>query len=138
MYFNISGSLGVQLAPGFLFRPVTKSDFFSPRYLESTAAQSRVRPYTSSWSGRLSSEDFTIHGFRTGAAVSLALEGVSLHEIIDHVGWKSSKTALRYIKLKQVLDPARAKAKLADLLLGLEESYKRINNLKGFTLAFPV
>ena len=79
-----------------------------------------------------------IHGFRTGAAVSLALEGASLHEIMDHVGWKTSKTALPYIKLRQVLNPPGAAAKLADLPLGLGESYKRINNLKGFTLAFPV
>ena len=36
MYFNISSSLGIQLAPGFMFRPVTKSDSVSPRSLEST------------------------------------------------------------------------------------------------------
>ena len=126
MYLNISGSLGVQLAP----------DSVSPRSLESTAAQSRLKLYTSSCSGRLSSKNLTIHGFCTGAAVSLALEGVSLHEIMHRVGWKSSKTALHYIKLKQVLNRAGAAAKLVDLPLGLGESYKRINNLKGFTLAF--
>ena len=68
--------------------------------------------------------------------MSLALEGVSLHEIMDHVRWKSSKTALHYIK--QVFIPAGAAAKLADLPLGLGKSYKRITYLKGFTLAFPV
>ena len=117
--------LGVQQAPGFLFRPVTKSDF--------AAAQSRLKLYTSSCSGLLPSKNLAIRGFRTGAAVSLSLEGVNLHEIMDHVGWKSSKTALHYIELEQVLNPAGAAAKL-----GLGESYKRINNLKGFTLAFPV
>ena len=70
--------------------------------------------------------------------MSLALEGVSLHKIMDYVGWKSCKTVLHYIKLKKVLDPAGAAAKLADLPLGLGKSYKRITYLKGFTLAFPV
>ena len=86
MYFMISGSLKVQLAPDFLICPVTKSDSVSPRSLESTAAQSRLKLYTSSCSSRLSSKNLTIHGFRTGADVFLALEGVSLHEIMDHVG----------------------------------------------------
>ena len=54
--------------------------------------------------------------------MSLPLVGVSLYEIMDHVGWKSSKTASHYIKLKQVLNPAGAAAKLADLPLGLGES----------------
>ena len=69
--------------------------------------------------------------------MSLALEGVSLHEIMDHVGWRCSKTTLHYIKLKQVVNPAGAAAKLADLPLKSGESYKRLNNLKGFSQAFP-
>lgn len=69
--------------------------------------------------------------------MSLALEGVSIHEIMDQVGWRSSKTALHYIKLKRVVNPAGAAAKLADLPLESGGSYKRLNNLKGFSQAFP-
>ena len=68
--------------------------------------------------------------------MSFALEGVSLHEIMDHVGWKSSKTALHYNKFRQVVSPGGAAARLADLPLGTGESYKRLNNLRGFTQAF--
>ena len=85
----------------------------------------------------MSGDHFTMHGFRSGAAVSLALEGVRLHEIMDHVGWKSSKTALHYTKLKQVVNPAEAAARLADMPLETGASYKRLNNLKGFRQAFP-
>jgi len=56
---------------------------------------------------------------------------------MDHVGWGSSKTALHYIKLKQVVNPAGAAAKLPDLPLESGESYQRLNNLKGFSQAFP-
>ena len=70
--------------------------------------------------------------------MSLTLEGVgvSLHEIMDHVGWKSSWFVLHYIKLKQVVNPAGAAARLTDIPLETGESYKRLNNLKGFRQAF--
>ena len=54
--------------------------------------------------------------------MSLALEGVSLHEIMDHVGWKTSKTALHYIKLRQAVNPAGAAARLENLPQGTGES----------------
>ena len=55
---------------------------------------------------------------------------------MDHVGWKSSRTALHYIKLKQVVNLAGAVAKLPDLPLESGQSYKRLNNIKGFLQAF--
>ena len=136
MYFNICELLGIRLSPGFLYRSVTKSNSVGPHCVESAAAQARLKIYTSSLSKKLSRDRFTLHGFRSGAAVSLALEGASLHEIMDHVAWKSSRTALHYIKLKQVVNPAGAADKLADLPLESGQSYKRLYNLKGFLQAF--
>ena len=98
-----------------MFLSVTKSGNISPQGLDSTAAQARLNAYTTPLSHSLSSAHFTLHGFCSGAAVSLALAGLSLHEIMDHVVWKNSKTALHYIKLKQVVNPAGAAATLADL-----------------------
>ena len=136
VYVSVCKSIGIKLVPGFLFRPVTKSNTVSSQSLGSSAAQARLSFYTSSLKGQLSGEHLTIHGFRSGAAVSLALEGVSLHEIMDHVGWKTSKTALHYVKLRQLVNPAGAAARLANLPQGTGESYKRLNNLQGFTQAF--
>ena len=65
---------------------------------------------------RLASDNFTIHGFRSGFAVSLALEGVRLGQIMDRVRWNSNKTILHYIKLKQVVNPAGAAFRLADYI----------------------
>ena len=76
----------------------------------------------------LSSAHFTLHGFRSGAAVSLALAGLSLHEIMDHVSWKNNKIALHYT--------AGAAAKLAGLDIETGKTYKRLNNLKDFSQAF--
>ena len=86
MYFDVCKSLTIELYPGFLFRSVTKSGNISPKHLDSEAAQSRLSVYTSSLGDQLSGDRYTLHGFRSGAAVSLALSGVSLHEIMDHVG----------------------------------------------------
>ena len=49
---------------------------------------------------------------------------MSLHEIMDNVGWKNSSTALHYIKLKQVVNPAGAAAKLADLNVEIGKTYE--------------
>ena len=137
IYFDICKLLGIKLALSFLFRSVTKSNAVRLSSLESAAARARLKTYTSVLREHLSGDNFTIHGFHSGAPASLALEGVSLHEIMNHVGWKSSKTALHYIKLKQVVNPAGAPARLADVPLETGDSYKHLNNLKGFRQAFP-
>lgn len=101
LYFDVCKSLTIKLCSGFLFRSVTKSGNISPKHLDSEAAQARLSVYTTSLLGdQLSGDRYTLHGFRSEAAVSLALSGVSLREIMDHVGWKNSSTALHYIKLR--------------------------------------
>ena len=78
----------------------------------------------------------TLHGFKSGAAVSLALSRASLHEIMDHVGWKNPQTALHYITLKEVLNPAGPGAKLASLDSAVLDVYTKLNELQGFSKAF--
>lgn len=136
MYFDVCKLLRINLAPGFLFRSISKSGGVCFSHLESSAAQARLSFYVSALVGKLSSSHLTVHGFRSGAAVSLALRSVSLSEIMDHIGWKSSKTALHYIKLKQVVNPAGAAAKLADLPLQAGQDYKHQDHLVGFSQAF--
>lgn len=136
MYFNICRLLRIELQPGYLFRSVTKEGKISFKALEPQASQARLNEYTNAEPvrGRLTSDRYTLHGFRSGEAISLALAGVSLHDIMDHVGWKNGRTALHY-KLKQVVSPAGAAAKLADLDYDIGKTYMRLNNLEGF---FPV
>ena len=59
--------------------------------------------------------------FRRGAVVSLALEGVSLHKIMDHVWWKSNKTALHYMKL--TLSPPRGLPLTSEIVWRLSRIY---------------
>ena len=136
LYFALCASLGINLIPGFLFRSVTKSGRISGDCLNSSAVQARLKEYVSSLSHVFVNRRVTLHGFRSGAAVSLALSGATLHEIMDHIGWRSSKTALHYIKLRQVLNPAGAAAKLADLEPSSSNEYRKLNDLSGFSQAF--
>ena len=137
MYFNICRLLRIELQPGYLFRSVTKEGKISFNALELQAAQARLNEYTNAEPvhGKLTSDYYTLHAFRSGAVILLALAGVSLHEIMDHVGWKNGRTALHYIKLKQVVSPAGAAAKLADLDCDTGKTSMRLNNLEEF---FPV
>ena len=66
----------------------------------------------------------------------MALANVTLDQIMDHVGWKNSKTALHYIKLRQVLSPAGPAQKLANLDRHTGLEYRTLNQLKGFSKAF--
>ena len=80
-----------------------------------TAAQASLALYVKSAKEHLSNSFFTLHGFRSGAAVSLALADVMLNRIMAPVGWESSKTTLHYIKLKKVVNPEGAAANLSKI-----------------------
>ena len=41
----------------------------------------------------------TLHSFRSGCAITLALSGAELSEIMDHVGWTRRHTALHYLTI---------------------------------------
>ena len=80
----------------------------------------------------------TLHGFRAGCATDLALSGVELSEIMDHVGWACRHTALYYLQLAKILNLEGASAKLAEAdLTSATTEWSNINDLKQFVCAFP-
>ena len=100
LYLSICRAIGVKVFSGFLFRSVSKQGRITANALEPAAAQARLNVYVKALQPSLSSSSLTLHSFRSGAAISLALLDVPLDQIKDHVGWKSTTTALHYIKLK--------------------------------------
>ena len=80
----------------------------------------------------------TLHGFRSGCAISLAMSGVDLQTVMDHVGWKTSNTARHHLRMEQVLKSGEAGDSLAELPLDLVELYRKQNELTGFTRAFEM
>jgi len=127
LYARLCNLLFVDLGSGYIFRSLSKEGKISSRGLEAAAAQSGLNLHSAELRGQLSSERFTLHGFRRGSTVSLTPADV---------GWKNSRMALHYIKLKQVVNPAGAAAKLADLHSDTGKVYKSLDYLKGFSQAF--
>ena len=80
----------------------------------------------------------TLHGLRSGCAISLAMSGVDLQTVMDHVAWKTPSTARHYLRMEQVIRSGGAGDSLAELPLDLVELYRKQNELTGFTRAFEM
>ena len=79
-----------------------------------------------------------LHGFRSGCAITLALTGANLSEIMDHVGWNRRHTALYYLQLTKVLNPSGTSAKLASATVDTaQQPWQDVNELKRFVCALP-
>lgn len=136
-YTPISSELGLDLTNGFLFRPTTPQGHIINSQLTSSAMQSRLRVYLTQ-AGIDSGE--TVHSFRSGAAISLALSGGQLADVMSHVGWNTPQTALYYLKLAQVLRPGGPSDLLASdecAVLDASSHYADLNSLQNFLSAFP-
>ena len=136
VYVSICDLLKVPVRQGYLFRPLNASGEILAAPFDSSAAQARLSGYVSSLLHVFGSRNITLHGLRSGCAISLALAGSQMPDILSHVGWKTSKTAEHYIKLNRVLCPGGASDALANISLDLHARYQEQNKLTGFTSAF--
>ena len=78
----------------------------------------------------------TLHGLRNGCAISLAMAGADIQTVMDHIGWKTPSMGRHYIKLNQVLGSGGAGDLLPLLPMNIVDSYRRQNDLLGFTQTF--
>ena len=82
----------------------------------------------------------TLHSFRAGLAITLALSGGQLAYIMEHVGWRLAHTASHYLKVEQVLRPGGPSELLSrhdSSAQALADSYTDLNSLLHFTVTFP-
>lgn len=134
-YMAVARQMSIDLNSGYLFRPTTPTGGIQDSPFSSTAAEARLKTYLKEMGA---DEGETLHGFRSGCAITLALTGADLSEIMDHVGWTRRHTALYYLQLAKVLNPAGASARLASSGIGDTSPWQDINELKRFVSAFPV
>ena len=138
LYIDIS-VLVVDLSTGFLFRPSTPRGRIVNEHMGSSTIQSRLRFYDFYLQEASIDDRETLHSFRAGAAITLALSGSKLNDIMSHVGWYSLLAASRYLKLAQVLHPGSPSALLSthdSAMNALTARYIDSNNLHGFVAAF--
>ena len=100
-YVELARELGVDLTKGYLFRPRTSNNGVQDSPFSSYAADARLKVYLK----QMKADDGeTLHGFRSCCAITLALTGADLSEIMEHVGWARRHTALYYLQLAKVLN----------------------------------
>ena len=134
-YVEVARELGVDLTKGYLFRPTTSNNGVQDSPFSSSAADARLKVYLK----QMKADDGeTLHGFRSGCALTLALTGADLSEIMEHVGWARRHTALYYLQLAKVLKHDGPSGRLATPSAeNVVAPWQDVNQLKRFVCAFP-
>ena len=81
-----------------------------------------------------------LHSFRSGCAITLALSGTELQDIMGHVGWHNRSTTAYYMQLSKVMSAGSPSSVLTGQTVNIEDPgifYDQCNNLRRFTPAFP-
>ena len=103
----------------------------------SSAADARLKHYLREGEiGRAVS----LHSFRSGCAITLALSGTELQDIMGHVGWHNRSTAAYYMQFSKVMSAGSPSSVLTGRPVNIEDPgifYDQYNNLRRFTPAFP-
>ena len=132
---DVARQIGINLTTSYLFLPTTTDNGVSDVPLTSATAEAHLKLYLKEMKA---DEGETLHGFRSGCAITLALTGEDLSEIMEHVGWVRHHKALYYLQLAKVLNPSGASARLAQTSISeVATPWKDTNDLKWFVCAYP-
>ena len=135
-YGAVACQLQIGLTKGYLFRPTNPEVGFVDSPFKSSTAGARLKLYLKEMGA---DDGKTLHGFRSGCAITLALTGADISEIMEYVGWAWRHTALYYLQLAKVLNPSGASARLASNEISeVVNPWQDINKLRRFICAFPI
>ena len=101
-YMAVAQQLRIDLTRGYLFRPTTPQGGILDAPFTSTAAEARLKGYLKEMG---SDDGETLHGFRAGCAITLALSGAELSEIMDHVGVDTTTYCFTLLAIGQSSQP---------------------------------
>ena len=136
-YVAVTSELRISVRNGYLFRPTNPHGRIVNKPLASSTAAERLKLYLKEakiYEGK------TLHSLRSVSAITLALSGSKLADIMSHVGWNNKETALYYMKLAEVLrvgSPSHLLSTDTSATSALTENYMELNRLKNFVSAFP-
>ena len=124
--------IGIDLTGGFLFRPTSSDGTVIDKPFSSSAADARLKHYLREGEiGRAVS----LHSFRSGCAITLALSGTELQDIMGHVGCHNRSTAAYYMQLSKVMSAGSPSSVLTGQTVNIEDPgifYDQCNNLRRF------
>ena len=70
-------------------------------------------------------QEFSLHSFRSGGALTRALAGDSLSTVMQRAYWKNLKTAWRYMRLMEVVAPGSEGSGMVEGIT--EDQYRQLN-----------
>ena len=70
-------------------------------------------------------QEFSLHSFRSGGALTRALAGDSLSTVMQRAYWKNPKTAWRYMRLMEVVAPGSEGSGMVEGIT--EDQYRQFN-----------
>ncbi|CAH1242801.1 Hypp8341 [Branchiostoma lanceolatum] len=122
LYIDTARQLQVPLDGMFLFPPTTKEGEIANKQAATSTMEAALRKYLKA----LNDDDGeTIHSFRTGCAITLAMTGVPKQQAMEHIGWFSEQTPTYYTKLSRVMGVGGVSAALAS-----EEAEKAVRDFE--------
>lgn len=95
-YLAVARQLQIHLTKGYLFRPTNPEGGTVDSPFSSSTAEARLKLYLNEMGA---DDGETLHGFRSGSAIMLALTGADISEIMEHVGWARRHSSLYYLQL---------------------------------------
>ena len=137
LYVAFAKRIGIDLTGGFLFRSTSSDGTVVDKPFSSSAADARLKYYLRE--GEFG-DTVSLHSFRSGCAITLALSGSELQDIMGHIGWHNRSTAAYYMQLSKVMSASSPSSVLTGQTVNIEDPgifYDQCNNLKRFTPAFP-
>ena len=137
LYVAFANRIGIDLTGGFLFRPTSSDGTVTDKPFSSSAADARLKHY-------LREDEIggaaSLHSFRSGCAITLALSGTELQDIMGHVGWHNRSATVYYMQLSKVMSAGSPSSVLTGQTVNIEDPgifYDQCNNLRHFTPVFP-
>ncbi|XP_070551726.1 uncharacterized protein [Ptychodera flava] len=127
-YIKLARSFDIDLRFGYLFRPTTPCGQVVHKPISSQAIYQRLKTYLQVLN---IDQGETPHSFRSACAIILALAGSQISDLMDHVGWRSEKTANHYMQLHKVGKAEAPASRLIDAIDTRDDITLKYENLEN-------
>lgn len=126
-WISIATHVGWDMTSGYVFPEISQKDNtrIPIREKKGVTAQSMTLELKKHAQRAGERQDFTLHSFRSGGAITRALAGDSLETIMQKAYWKNPKTAWRYMRLMEVVAPGSGGEGMVQGIT--EEQYRELN-----------
>jgi len=125
-YVAVGQSMGWDMTSGYLFSAISEKKGGHPKREPKPVTASHMTASLKRYAKAVGLEqEFSVHSFRAGGAISRALAGESMSAIMQRAYWKNPKTAWRYMRLMEVVAPGAGTEGMVEGVS--EDQYRQLN-----------